>query len=302
MPAVGVWVAFAFYAGALWQVSGRLRPLVPCAMVVWICALAFITHARAEAWRNPATLMESLARHHPESYRSASGYAFNSVPHDADLGLRFEAFRRAASLNEEAVSPLIEMSKIAVALAYFLGERAPGRAAGAEMGIAEMALRAEPEHNARVLAALDDAVARRLRDGRPRTDNVVALVSLVDCSLSGSRECASLRGSAELWHAFALSNERLPKHLRAALELSTAKLHVIAGDKDKAVRHARLAGRAAGENLAYRLQEASLYALLERWDELGEVLAEIASRFPVRAQADPIFRDLNERYESRRNR
>ncbi|NIM28555.1 MAG: hypothetical protein GTO67_01165 [Gammaproteobacteria bacterium] len=299
VPAIGVWMAFAFYAGGVWENAKRLRALLLPAIVGFVAALALITHTRAQAWRSPAALMESLARHHPASYRAANGYAFNSIPRDADLGVRFEAFRRAAALSEDAVSPLIEMSKISVALDYFLGAHGLAHAPSAAMPVAEMVLLAEPAHNAHLLAALDEAVARRLRVGRPRTDNIIALIALVDCSLHGSRECVSLRDSAARWHADALSNKRLPEHLRAALELSTAKIYAIAGESERAVSHARLAGRAAEKNLNYRLQEASLYALLERWDELGSVLEEIREGFPVRAQADPMFRDLNDRYENR---
>lgn len=304
VPAVGVWIAVGYYAGVLWERVGRARLLVPCAVAVWISAIGVVTHARAEAWRNPAALMASLARYHPGSYRSASGYAFNSVPRGADLGLRFDAFRRAAVLNDAAVSPLIEMGKLAVALGLYLDDTQPLIAplAGGDLQVADMRLRADSGHNARLLSALDAEIVRRLRHERPRTDNVVALVSLVDCSLNGSRECTALRPGAARWHASALSNERLPMNLVAALELSLAKLHAIAGDDDAAVRHARRAGSAAGENFAYRLQEAVLYSLLERWEELGDSLAEIEARFPWRARADPTFVSLRDRFERNANR
>ena len=86
----------------------------------------------------------------------------------------------------------------------------------------------------------------------------------------------------------------------AVLELSTAKLYAIAGDDDRAVRHAQAAGRIAGENLAYRLQEATLYALLERWEELGVVLDEIESKFPARTKNDSTYLDLRGRYHRNR--
>jgi hypothetical protein len=196
------------------------------------------------------------------------------------------------------------MSKIAAALGIYMvaqGGASPSPVAeGGGMPIADMQLLADSGHNARLMSALDDEITRRLGHERPRTDNVVALVALVDCSAGVSRECASLRGSATRWHASALSNGRLPAHLRAVLELSMAKLYAIAGDNDGAVRHARLAGLSAGENLAYRLQEATLYALLERWRELGETLEEIEARFSVRVKTDPMYSDLRAQYERSR--
>jgi hypothetical protein len=304
VPSAGIWIALAYYAGTLQDNAGRLRPLVPAVFVVWLVVLALVTHVRADWWRNPGELMASLAGNHPGSYRAASGYAFNSIPSSADLSIRFDAFRRAATLNDQVVSPLIEMIKIAVALGIYLDdlERAPP-SSGVEAGstrIAELKLLADSGHNALLVSTLDEEIARRLERERARTGNIIALVSLVDCSLGGSRECAALRGNATRWHASALSNEWLPAHLRAVLELSMAKLYAIAGANDEAVYHARLAGKSAGDNLAYRLQEAILYALLERWDELGKVLGEIEAQFSVRAQTDPTFRDLRAQYERSR--
>jgi hypothetical protein len=304
VPSVGVLIGLAYYAGTLWDNAGRLRALVPSMLVVWLVALALVTQVRADSWRSSAALMASLARSHPGSYRAASGYAFNSIPSNADLSIRFDAFRRAATLNDQVVSPLIEMIKIAVALGIYLDdlERA-SPSSGVEVGstrIADMELLADSGHNARLVSALDEEVARRLERQRARTGNIIALVSLVDCSLGGSRECVALRDHATRWHASALSNERLPAHLRAVLELSMAKLYAIAGDNDEAVYHARLAGRSAGDNLAYRLQEAMLYALLERWEELGKVLGEIEARFAVRTQTDPTYRNLRSQYERSR--
>ena len=107
---------------------------------------------------------------------------------------------------------------------------------------------------------------------------------------------------AERWHASALRNPLLEHHLRAALELSTAKLLAAAGRYDEAVEHAKSAGLAAGGNLSYRLHEATLYALLERWQLLGKALDEIATRFPVRAGVDPVYRELRDRYQQHAQR
>jgi hypothetical protein len=303
-PSVGVSIALAYYAGALWRKVARLRMLVPAALVVWLTLLTLITYVRADAWRDPAVLMASLARHHPGSYRSVSGYAFNSVARNADLSVRFDAFQRAAALNGQVVSPLIEMTKLALALGYYMGglEQAPKPRGdeGGSMRIGDMELRADIGHNALLVSALDEEISRRLGNERPRIGNVVALISLVDCSVGGSRACADLRENATRWHASALSNERLPVHLRAVLELSIAKLYAIAGDGDEAVHHARLAGRLASDSLTYRLQEATLYALLERWEELGMALATIDARFPVRAPADSAYRDLRALYDRSR--
>jgi len=301
VPSVGIAVAVGYYAGAAWYAARRLRVLVPVVVAVWLVASALTTHTRADAWRSPAQLMATLARFHPESYRSASGYAFNSVAADADIGLRFDAFHRAAELDGRAVSAWIEMHKIATALAYYLAKKEPGTSdPGADsQGTGGIALRAEREDNERLLAMLDAEIVRRLEHELPRTDNVVALVGLVDCSLEGAGVCIALRDHAARWHSAALDNRYLPAHLRATLELSLARLHALAGNDDEAVRHARLAARAQPAILSYRLQEATLYALLERWIELGEVLSDIETRFPIRAKADATYRDLLARHANR---
>lgn len=305
-PSVAIWIAVAYYAGAVWSSRGRLGNLIPAIMVAWLLALTFVTHSRANAWRNPAVLMEALSRHHPQSYRAASGYAFNSVPTNADLSIRFDAHRRAGSLESGAVSPLIEMAKLATVLEYIMvgqGQAAPPAGDETpEMTIAEMALRLDRRHNARVLSSLDDKISRRLAYERPRTGNIVALVSLVDCSLDGRRECINLREAATRWHTSALSNGNLPTHHRAVLELSVAKLYVLSGDHDEAVGHAKLAGRSAGNNLFYRLQEATLYSLLGRWLELGDALDDIEVRFPVRTSTDSTYQDLRKQHDVHTNR
>ena len=302
VPGVGIWIAAVYYAGIAWGRAGRLRALVLSVSVIWLLALALLTHMRADSWRNPALLMETLARHHPQSYRSVVGYAFNSIPVEADLSVRFDAFKRAALLDGRAVVPLIEMAKIATAVGDFLGSgERPSQFSGGEScktPIHEVRLMADGEHIACLLETLDDEVGYRLSSDLVRTDSVVALISLVDCALDGNRECMALRDDTRRWHDSALSNERLAVNFRAALELSVAKTHAAAGDHDAAVRHARRAGELAVDNLTYRMQEATLYALLERWDDLSFLLDEIENRFPVRANADSAFRNLKNQYSS----
>lgn len=302
VPSTGLVVAAAYYVGIAWERAGRLRMALVSASVIWLVALALVSHMRADSWRNPALMMETLARHHPQSYRSVVAYAFNSIPVEADLSVRFDAFKRAALLDDRVVAPLIEMAKIATAVGDFLGggERTSRYSGGegCKIPIRKTQLLADAEHNACLLEALDHEIGDRLSSELVRTGDVVVLVSLVDCALEGNRECMVLRGNIRRWHASALSNERLPLIHRAALELSVAKIHVSAGDHEAAVRHAHRAGELAADNLAYRLQEATLYALLARWSDLGLVLGEVETRFPVRANADPAYRKLKSQYDS----
>jgi hypothetical protein len=299
-PSAGLWIAVAYYAGTVWERAGRMRPLVLVAMGVWILSLALVSHLRAQAWQNPATLMESLARHHPESYRSVVGYAFNSLPANTDLLVRFDAFKRAAMLNDGVVVPLMEMAKLATVVDFFIGSESltsrSGSGESSGIPIPDMRLLADAVHNARLLDALDKEINRRLSSEVVRTESVAALVALVDCALNGNRECNSLREKSMRWHDSATSNARLPADYNAVLELSLAKIHAVTGEYDAAVRHARRAGQLAADNLGYRLQEATLYALLGRWDDLSVVLNEVEKRFPVRANSDPMFRDLRSRY------
>ncbi len=302
VPSVGIWIALAYYAVVAWEKVGRLRGLLFSALALWCLGLALLTHTRADAWRDAATLMESLARHHPGSYRSAVGYAFNSVPRNADIALRFDAFKRAAALDGRVIVPLIEMAKFATALDSLLavGERHLRPADGnvEEVSIDDLKLLADRDHNARLLETIDAEISRRLSTEPLRVDSIAALVSLVDCGFSGSRECIALRHSARRWHESALSNRSAPADFRAALELSLAKILVAAGDYDGAVSHAQRAGELAEDHLEYRLQEATLYALLERWDALQVVLDQMESRFPVRAAADGRFRDFRALHDS----
>ena len=300
LPGIGLVVAAAYYAGILWERAGRLRMVVVSVSVIWLLVLALVSHMRADTWRNPALMMETLARHHPQSYRSVVGYAFNSIPVRVDLSVRFDAFKRAALLDDRVVVPLIEMAKIASAVGEFLGggelkSRNPG-SEGCTMPIRRMQLLADGEHNACLLEALDHEIGARLSSKLARTDSIVILVSLVDCALEGNRECMALRGDVRRWHESALSNERLPVIHRAALELSVAKIHASVGDHEAAVGHAHRASELVADNLAYRLQEATLYALLARWSELGLLLGEIETRFPDRANADPAFRKLKSQF------
>ena len=242
VPSVGISIALAYYAAAAWENAGRLRGLVLSALGLWLLALTVVTHVRAESWRDAATLMASLSRHHPHSYRSAVGYAFNSVPRNADISLRFDAFRGAATLDGRVVVPLIEMAKIATALDNFLaaGERRPrpldSRVRSVPIG--DLQLLVDADHNARLLETIDAEINRRLSTELVRIDSIVALVSVVDCGFAGNRECVALRESARQWHDSALSNQPMPADFRAALVFSLAKLLVAAGDHDGAVGHA----------------------------------------------------------------
>ena len=306
VPSVGVSIALVYYAVVAWEKAGRLRGLVLSALGLWLLALALVTHMRADAWRDPATLMESLARHHPGSYRSAVGYAFNSVPLNADISLRFDAFKRASALDGRVVVPLIEMAKIATALDRFMHsdkrELPSLNGKVKKVAIEDLNLVADSEQNARLLGTIDAEINRRLSTELMRIDSIVALIALVDCGFSGNRECVALRQNARRWHDSALSNQPLPADFHAALELSLAKLLVAAGDYDGAVGHAQRAGGLVEDNLEYRLQEATLYALLERWDALQIVLEQVADRFPVRAAADRRFQEFRVLHDSARRR
>ena len=302
VPSIGIWIALAYYAVVAWEKAGRSRGLLFSALGLYCLGLAFVTHTRADAWRDAATLMESLARHHPGSYRSAVGYAFNSVPRNADISLRFDTFKRAASLDGRVIVPLVEMAKIATALDALVavGEQELHPADGdvEEVLIDDLKLVADRAHNARLLENIDAEISRRLSTELVRIDSIAALVSLVDCGFSGSLECIALRHSARRWHESALSNESTPADFRAALELSLAKILVAGGDYDGAVGRAQRVGELAEGHLEYRLQEATLYALLERWDALQIVLHQIETRFPVRAAADQRFRDFRALHDS----
>ena len=306
VPSVGIWIAVAHYVGIAWERAGRQRVLVLSVSVIWLVTLALVGHMRANSWRSPDVLMETLARHHPESYRSVVGYAFNSIPVETDLSVRFDAFKRAASLDNRVVVPLIEMAKIATALGNFIGsgERVFQSSNGKDTRspIREMWLSMDGDHNARLLAALDVEINQRLSTEPVRTDSVAVLVSLVDCALDGNRECVALRANTKRWHDSVLFNEQLSGNHRAVLELSVAKIHASSGDYDAAVRHAHRAGDSAVDILAYRIQEATLYALLERWDDLVLLLDEIENRFSARASANPAYRNLREQLERARNR
>lgn len=276
-----------------------MRGLVAATAGIWLLALVFMSSLRADAWRSPAVLLATLAESHPGSYRSVVGYAYNSIPAGADLAVRFDAFRQAATLDDHVVVPLMEMSKIAAALELYIGgggipPRSPG-SSRPRPPIASMALSKDADHVAGLQADLDAEIVHRLSNGPLRTDSVVALVGLVDCAVDGSRECAMLAENIRRWHESAVSNERAPQSYRAVLGLSLAKYHAARGEYDEAVSIAHAAGELAAGNLAYRLQQATLLAWLERWDALEILLDDIEERFPRRAPADPIYRDLRRR-------
>ena len=160
--------------------------------------------------------------------------------------------------------------------------------------IADMRLQLDARHNERLLTALDHAISERLADKSVPPESVAALIALVDCALDGDSNCIALGGRARRWHEAALSNNRLPEDYQAVLELSLAKSYASTREFDTAVLHARRAGQLSADNLSYRLQEAILYATLQRWDELGAVLEDIASRFPTRAGSNETYQQLQE--------
>jgi hypothetical protein len=299
VPAVGLWIAVAVYVGVLWERAGRLRGLVAAAAGIWLLALVFMSSLRADAWRSPAILLDTLAGNHPNSYRSVVGYAFNSIPAGADLAVRFDAFRRAATLDDYVVVPLMEMSKMAAAVALYIGSDGqpypPPGDGRPRPPVAAMALSKDADRVAGLLADLDAEIIHRLSEGPLRTDSVVALLGFVDCAFEGSRECATLEENVGRWHEAAISNERTPQNYRGVLGLSLAKYHAARGEYDEAVRQADRAGELTAGNLVYRLQQATLLAWLERWDALEILLDDIEKRFPRRAPADPTYRDLRQR-------
>ena len=305
VPSLGVWMSLAYYSGCAMHRSKGIGRLVLSGFGVWLLVLAFTTNIRAGYWKDPATLMDSLARNHPQSYRAAIGAAFNSIPRDADVLVRFEAFKRAAMLEHQVVVPLIQMARISEAVRVVLrrsGEvpTLAGRG-NVRISVEDMQLRAHLDDATRLLGALDVEIQARLSNYAVRTDSVIALVKLVDCIVGGSDPCAGLSKYARDWHEAAIANPSTARTDRAVLELSVAKLYTVAGLEVEAVEHARNAGKLAPENLSYRKQEALLYALLGRWQAVGELLEEVETRWAWRVESDPEFHGLRIEFERSRS-
>lgn len=266
VPAIGICAMVLYYLAALFE---RLRSGIRMLVVTGFCMVlvfGFVTHARAEIWKSRLSLFESLANHHPNSYRALAGLAITWIDTRRDVREVYRAYTRAAQVNRHAIFPLVWMVRIINGLK---ASNLPGGATGGTMleGSSEAPawdaeLILERSRLDSIERAVTGEIRSRLSVRKPHIETIESLIAAQRCLVNGRDDCLGLSDELMQWHMLALG--RLPASTaeRAKLELSVAKLHFARGDFDSARAYVDRAVATSGGDPAYRLEKALFYLRL----------------------------------------
>lgn len=293
VPGIGICAMIVYYLAALFEKlrsGGRLLVVSGLCMVL---AFGFVNYVRAEIWSTRISLYESLARYHPQSYRSLAGLAITMIDTKRDVREVYQTYTKAAQANAHAVYPLVWMARILQGLHSSNLPRRGGAGAAPEDSPemiewdAEMVLeRSRVDMLARAVAM---EIRNRLSAGKTHVETIEVLTTTQQCLLNGRDDCVGLRDRLMEWHLIAL--DRLPsgRRERAALELSIARLYFERGDIESARQYVDRAVASSGRDSGYRLEKALFHVRLGNIAAAEDIIDDVERRMGWRrAHADDI--------------
>ncbi len=286
LPSVGICMAGAYYLALLMEkLRLSARTLLACGLSI-LLTISFVTHTRALSWSTRPLLFESLAQHHPASYRAIYGLASSYVEQRRDVRPVYNALRDAALANPWTVYPLVEMKKILRALIPIsdrfeaVDSQAAGSGGSTAIWASDLVF-----HRGRLLeldSALSPEISRRLKSDGLHVETAHALRRLQKCISAGDRTCGSMLDEALDWHLSVL--ELLPPkdNRRGGLELSTARLYAASGDLDQALRYTDRAIETMSGHPRYLAQKAVLMLQLGAIEEAEKLTQQIEQKMDWR--------------------
>ena len=286
LPSVGICMAGAYYLVLLMEkIRLPARTLMACVFSV-VLTISFVTHTRALSWSSKPQLFESLAQHHPTSYRAIYGLASSYVEQRRDVRPVYNALRDAAHANPSTVYPLVEMKKILRALIPIsdrfeaVDSRAAGRGGSRALWASDLVF--DREHLLELDSALSPEISRRLKSDGIHVETAHALRRLQKCISAGDRTCGSMLDEVLDWHLSVLQQLPPKDSRRGGLELSTARLYAAAGDLDQALRYIDHAIETMSGHPRYLAQKAVLMLQLGAIEEAEKLTQQIEQKMDWR--------------------
>ncbi len=286
VPSVGICMAGVYYLALLMQkLRISARALLACGLSV-LLTISFVTHIRALSWSSRPMLFESLAQHHPTSYRAIHGLASSYVEQRRDVRPVYNALRDAALVNRSTVHPLVEMKKILRALLPISDRFEPVDSQPEGSGDSTAAWASDlvfhREHLLELDSALSPEISRRLKSDGIHVETVHALRRLQKCISAGDSTCGSMMDEAVDWHLSVLKQLPPKDTRRGGLELSTARLYAAAGDLDQALRYTDRAIETMSGHPRYLAHKAVLMLQLGAVEEAERLTEQIEQKMDWR--------------------
>jgi hypothetical protein len=276
LPSAGLAFAAAWY---LLLLARRLKLAVATTGVAAASLLllpALVTHARAMAWSSDLSLARHLVYRAPASYRSHQYLGDILQRRNAPATQRYEAFRRAAVVPGEAVVPVIRMRRMVAAMQYRLVQGDDTRLPGDELPRDwSTPLAPHPAFLSRIDVLLDEEVTRRLVARIPHAETVAEFDRVERCLRANLDTCWRLRPVLRRWIETALTRGRPYRTVAVRLHFLASSLAAQDGDYEQALRRLYQAEATHGSKPAPRHLKAIYLARLGRFDEAGELLAEM---------------------------
>ena len=279
LPGIGICAMIIYYLAALIE---RRRSGVGMLVVSGLCvvlAFGFVTRTRAEIWNTRLSLFESLARHHPSSYRALAGLAITMIDTRRDVREVYRTYARAARANEHAIFPLVWMVRILHGLNASNLPRDTAADATSERYSENLPWDSELILERNRLEAIERAVINEVRSRlsvrKPHIETIESLIAVQRCLLNGRDDCIGLGDELMAWHMLALRHLPASTRERAKLELSLAKLSFARGDFDSARAYVDRAVATSGKEAAYRLEKALFNIRLGNVAVAAEIIDDV---------------------------
>jgi hypothetical protein len=286
IPSIGPVFAVCYYV-ALGLAKVKSAAVAPVLTVACIALLAFVTHTRASVWAARQDIMNFSVRNHPQSYRSQMGLGALFQMKNGNIMEIYNAYQRAAVLNEFTMLPLARMQRIVSGLLNQIEAGTLSEDLHESVDVERVDFRSPMIVTREYLQRLDknlaDEISHRIATYAFDAESTLALDELRQCVGSHFGTCPPA-STVEAWVDIGLQREHLMRNQRLSLLLTKARLRAYAGDESAAVEHMELAIDEATDKVSTTLELVLMYLDFGRIDDAkvsharGAKLAEASGR------------------------
>ncbi|MFT5391264.1 MAG: hypothetical protein ACI8PT_001458 [Gammaproteobacteria bacterium] len=286
LPLVGVVFAAVWYAALALQRTRHVGRYSVAVTVLVALVLGGVTAVRADIWSTSASLVDFLARRHPNSARAQNAQALRMLRQGQPVSQVYPAFQKVVALDQQVTQPLMEMRKLLSVYRVILTRKHEGRPA--EVGIDKTPLAmANAASHAFPLTLVDVERAgmtvkaelfSRLADYPVTGEVSQTLIVHQRCVRQDIDVCKGDLAFIIALHEQALLNARMSTLTRAILHFSYARLLFFSGRSHAAAAHASEAIRLEPGDVGARIEYAQLLTTMGRLEGAHVVLAEIERR------------------------
>ncbi len=271
LPSVMLFVAIAGGLGTAF----RKTETAALACLALALALGAVTFLRSQYWSQEATLIESMARHHPMSARSQAMMGELLAYRQGALDEALPHYRSAMRLDPTYPGFAIQM---VLTTARFVTPEKPAETA------------ALPD-----LPDLSDRITRQLAARRPSLSTLDVLDTAVNCVVEAPHDCRSLYSHVLRWCLALLDDPGIDPDVRSYATDRALNLMVWNKEYDRALEIVTSARRAEPGNNYFAFLAADVYYRAGQLDEaerIARTVREDRSVLGLREKTDQLLSSI----------